>query len=117
MDRYEALRVLGLNEGASDKQIDAAYRNAAKTAHPDAGGSSDEFRILTEAKDLLSGNTLSESEKQALARELKSVESQIEAFEARVVHWDPADPRIPKMLDPLRARKDEILKKLGQSQK
>lgn len=34
-------------------EINAAFRRLAKTAHPDAGGSSEEYRRITEARDAL----------------------------------------------------------------
>ena len=43
--------VLGVPRGASQDEIDAAYRQRAKTAHPDAGGSSDAMQALNEARE------------------------------------------------------------------
>jgi hypothetical protein len=48
---YEALpapkvgwwEVLGVDQNASIEEVQTAYRNKAKTAHPDAGGNNDEF--------------------------------------------------------------------------
>ncbi len=34
-------------------EINAAFRRLAKTAHPDAGGTSEEYRRITEARDAL----------------------------------------------------------------
>lgn len=45
--------VLGVSRGATEKEIRAAYRQAAKRAHPDQGGSADEFRRLQAAADIL----------------------------------------------------------------
>ncbi len=43
-------------EGALDAaEINAAFRRAAKTAHPDAGGSAETYRRITEARDALLG--------------------------------------------------------------
>lgn len=42
--------VLGLKPGASRGEIEAAYRERAKTAHPDAGGSHDQMARLNSAK-------------------------------------------------------------------
>jgi hypothetical protein len=41
--------VLGLNGNPSREQIEAAYREKAKTAHPDRGGSREAWDRLTEA--------------------------------------------------------------------
>lgn len=42
--------VLGLSANATKEQIDTAYRSAAKTAHPDAGGSEEAMAELNQAK-------------------------------------------------------------------
>jgi hypothetical protein len=44
--------VLGLTCSASEEQVLAAYRQKARTAHPDAGGSHDAFAELSQAKDI-----------------------------------------------------------------
>jgi hypothetical protein len=44
---------LGLTPGASRDQILAAYREKAKAAHPDAGGSHDQMASLNAARDEL----------------------------------------------------------------
>ncbi len=44
---------LGLRRGATEKEIRAAYRRAAKQAHPDQGGSADAFRKVQEATQIL----------------------------------------------------------------
>ena len=50
-----ARKLLGLPiDGAlSAPEIHTAFRRAAKTRHPDAGGSEEEFRELVEAQDML----------------------------------------------------------------
>jgi curved DNA-binding protein CbpA len=45
--------LLGLTRSAGADEIRAAYRRAAKTAHPDKGGSSEAFRRIQMAADLL----------------------------------------------------------------
>lgn len=44
--------LLGLEPGASEAAILAAWREKAKSAHPDAGGSHEAFTALSEAKDI-----------------------------------------------------------------
>ncbi len=44
---------LGLKQGASRDDIEAAYRDKAKSAHPDAGGSHDQMARLNAARDEL----------------------------------------------------------------
>lgn len=44
-------KTLGLGAGASADAIDAAYRNLARKAHPDAGGSDDAMARLNVARD------------------------------------------------------------------
>lgn len=51
--RTEAYRTLGLEPGASDRRVKRAYRDAVKDAHPDRGGSEEEFRELTTAYERL----------------------------------------------------------------
>jgi len=46
--------ILGVAHDADFDTIRAAYRNAAKTAHPDLGGTAGEFEALKEAYDCLS---------------------------------------------------------------
>jgi hypothetical protein len=49
-DHYE---ILGVKRSASAEEIRAAYRRAAKRAHPDQGGSSDAFRRIQMAAEIL----------------------------------------------------------------
>jgi exodeoxyribonuclease V alpha subunit len=49
----DAARFLGVEEGVTAAEIQAAYRRAAREHHPDAGGSHEAFLRLTEARDLL----------------------------------------------------------------
>lgn len=49
-DHYE---VLGVKRSASIEEIRAAYRRAAKTAHPDQGGSSEAFQRVQRAAEVL----------------------------------------------------------------
>jgi DnaJ homolog subfamily C member 19 len=53
MSRAEALKVLGLEEGASDDQIRAAHRRLIVQIHPDKGGTSYLAAKINEAKDVL----------------------------------------------------------------
>lgn len=45
--------VLGLEPGASESQIRAAFRMRAAQCHPDRGGNADEYRRVTEAQEKL----------------------------------------------------------------
>jgi hypothetical protein len=55
MSRAEALRVLGLAEGADDTAIRAAHRKLILQNHPDRGGSDYLAAKINEAKDILLG--------------------------------------------------------------
>ena len=46
--------VLGLPEGASGEEVRQAYRRLVKAAHPDLAGDPAQFRLVTEAYDVLS---------------------------------------------------------------
>ncbi len=55
-DEYAtALRALGLEPGASDAEVESAFRKAARRHHPDVGGNSARFRALVDARNLLLG--------------------------------------------------------------
>ena len=53
--RSEALKVLGLEPGATQQMIRKAYRRLVKQHHPDVGGSKAAFRRVHEADQLLVG--------------------------------------------------------------
>ena len=53
MSRREALETLGLEDGASEEDIRAAYKSLMKRLHPDAGGSDALARQIQEARDTL----------------------------------------------------------------
>ncbi len=53
-DEYtRALRVLGLPPGASNEEVESAFRRAARRHHPDAGGDPAKFRAIVDARNLL----------------------------------------------------------------
>lgn len=43
--------ILGISQGASEEEIKKAYRSAAKKAHPDTGGSPEDFQRIQQAYD------------------------------------------------------------------
>jgi hypothetical protein len=49
----DAAAVLGVQPGATADEIHAAYRQAARRAHPDTGGDEASFRRVTEAYESL----------------------------------------------------------------
>ena len=54
-DASDDLKTLGLDVGASEDEIKAAYRKLVKTAHPDRGGDPEAFRQVQTAFERLSG--------------------------------------------------------------
>jgi DnaJ homolog subfamily C member 19 len=54
MTRQEALQVLGLDEQATQDDVQREYRRLMRKVHPDLGGSSYLAAKLNEAKDVLS---------------------------------------------------------------
>lgn len=53
-DEYTAaLKLLGLPAGSSNRQVESAFKNAARRYHPDVGGDAARFRSLLAARDLL----------------------------------------------------------------
>lgn len=49
----EAARILGVEVGASPERVQRAFRVAARSSHPDAGGADTRFIELTAARDAL----------------------------------------------------------------
>jgi hypothetical protein len=48
--------VLGVNSDATKEEIEKAYRNEARSKHPDSGGNEEDMKALNEARDLLSNS-------------------------------------------------------------
>ena len=53
MTKEEAYQVLGLEPGASRREIQAAWRKLMKSMHPDTGGSEFLAAKINTAKDVL----------------------------------------------------------------
>lgn len=53
MTEAQARKILGVEEGASEAEIQSAYRTRMRTAHPDQGGSADAAARLNAARDRL----------------------------------------------------------------
>lgn len=53
MNYAEACKILGLEAGFTDAELKTAYRRAANVAHPDVGGSDEEFVGISSAYKFL----------------------------------------------------------------
>ncbi|WP_053960764.1 J domain-containing protein [Sulfobacillus thermosulfidooxidans] len=53
MTRQDAADLLGIPVDASPEMIKQAYRKQCGRLHPDAGGESSQFQLLTRARDIL----------------------------------------------------------------
>ncbi len=51
--RRELYDVLGINQNATKEEINTAYKKASLRAHPDKGGSEEEFKKINHAKSVL----------------------------------------------------------------
>ena len=49
----DPFEILGVAPGATDAEVQRAWRRVSKRVHPDVGGSAEEFRAAFEAYDLL----------------------------------------------------------------
>jgi DnaJ-class molecular chaperone len=47
---FNPFAVLGLTIKATSEEVEKAFRDRVRTAHPDRGGSSEEFNLLMRAK-------------------------------------------------------------------
>jgi len=56
MTRHEALRILGLSEGASADSVRKAYRKRAFETHPDRGGTAAQFLTVQAAYEILTAS-------------------------------------------------------------
>ncbi|CAJ1451427.1 unnamed protein product [Effrenium voratum] len=80
----EALALLGLDsDGSSRDELRAAFRAAAKAAHPDVGGSAEDFRRIREAYSLLRRDLQHTGLREA-GRELKLAQRKWEQWEEDV---------------------------------
>lgn len=55
MTKAQAASLLGISPTASEIEIQAAYRRAMKSAHPDVGGSDEQAARVQQARDVLLG--------------------------------------------------------------
>ncbi len=53
--RTRALRLLEIEPGSSNDEIESAFRKAARKHHPDVGGDPERFRAIVDARNLLLG--------------------------------------------------------------
>lgn len=98
MSRADALRLLGLHETATEEEIRKAYRRAAMRAHPDAGGTRQEWDRLRAAYQTLMGQAETQSEDLFLTRLIARITPSIEEGLSRVE--DAAHRKIDTVLPP-----------------
>lgn len=84
MQRAEALRMLGLKETATEDEIRKAYRRAAMQAHPDAGGTRQQWDRLRAAYQTLMGQEETQTEDLFLSRLIARITPSIDEGLARV---------------------------------
>lgn len=84
MSRADALRLLGLQETATEEEIRKAYRRAAMRAHPDAGGTRLEWDRLRAAYQTLMGQAETQTEDLFLARLIARIAPSIDEGLGRV---------------------------------
>jgi hypothetical protein len=65
-----AHRVLGLNAGATQKEVKDAFRRLSRIHHPDYGGDPEEFKALVKARDRLCTTTIAQDVLERLKNEL-----------------------------------------------
>jgi molecular chaperone DnaJ len=54
MNKKDYYDILGINKNSNESEIKKAYRQLAKTKHPDVGGDENEFKEISEAYEVLS---------------------------------------------------------------
>lgn len=88
MKREQAYKILGLDIGASDKDIEEKYQEMIKKNHPDQGGSAEIFKQIKEAYDTLnsadSEDQTSQNQSSHRAAKARSTENN----KAKSQHYD-----------------------------
>lgn len=87
LSRKRALTILNLEEGFTDEKLRSAYKKAAKLAHPDTGGSHEEFLLVKEAFDQLSKREKIVEEVRDEVRNDKSRKTQKADYRFRVKNY------------------------------
>ena len=82
MDKIEALKVLGLQEGASDAEVKKAYRDLSLKYHPDKCTESKElceenFAKIQKARKILLGEKSPKNEDEVLDKSIKEMNQEI----------------------------------------
>ena len=70
LTQRDAMTILNVRPGFSEQELKKAYREQSLIAHPDKGGSSDQFVRVAAAFELLSGNKSSRSPKEVSQEEM-----------------------------------------------
>jgi curved DNA-binding protein CbpA len=95
---------------ATDEQVKDRYRRLAMEFHPDVGGDEENWKLMSQAKDVLLTvqKKIDEGKRQRIERDITVVEHQLRVVDARAAIWGADHPLIPPQYQPLNARLERL---------